>query len=95
MGRLQGLGVAAHIMQHSPELVTDPQLVHRGQFVEVEHGKADQFFVDGSRFRLSRTPAVVAHGGPCYGEHTFEILTDILGYDGDRIAELAVAELLE
>ncbi|MCP5026346.1 MAG: CoA transferase [Actinomycetia bacterium] len=95
MVRLQELGVAAHIMQHSPELVADPQLVHRGQFVAVEHGKADQFFVDGSRFRFSRTPAAVTHAGPCYGEHTFEVLTDILGYGGDRIAELAGAELLE
>ncbi|MCP4226154.1 MAG: CoA transferase [Actinomycetia bacterium] len=95
MVRLQGLGVAAHIIQNSPELVADPQLTHRGHFVTVEHGKADSFVVDGSRFRLSRTPAVITHGGPCFGEHTFEILTDILGYDGDRIADLAVAELLE
>ncbi len=95
MKTLQERGVAAHIMQHSPELVTDPQLTHRGQFVEVEHAKADNFVVDGSRFRMSRTPAVVQYAGPCYGEHTFEILTDVLGYDGDRIAELAVAEVLE
>ncbi len=95
MKTLQDLGVAAHIMQHSPELVADPQLVHRHQFVQVDHAKSDRFVVDGSRFKLSRTPASITHGGPCYGEHSFEILTDILGYDGDRIAELAVAELLE
>ena len=44
---------------------------------------------------MSRTPAVITHGGPTFGEHSFEILTDVLGYDTDRIAELAGAELLE
>ena len=44
---------------------------------------------------LSRTPGEVTHAGPVLGEHTFEILTEHLGYDSDRIAELAIAELLE
>ena len=30
-----------------------------------------------------------------YGEHTMEVLEDLLGYDAERIAELAVAEALE
>jgi hypothetical protein len=29
------------------------------------------------------------------GEHTWEVLSDLLGYDDDRIADLAAAELLE
>lgn len=95
MERLQALGVAAHLVAHSPELAADPQLTHRGHFATVTHGKADTFVVEASRFHLSRTPAVITHGGPCYGEHTFEILTDLLGYDGDQIAQLAMAELLE
>ncbi|MFT7645768.1 MAG: hypothetical protein ACI8Y4_000501, partial [Candidatus Poriferisodalaceae bacterium] len=32
---------------------------------------------------------------PTLGENTFEILTDLLGYDGDRVAELAVLGVLE
>ncbi len=30
-----------------------------------------------------------------WGDHTFEVLSELLGYDGDRIAELVVAEVLE
>ncbi|MEZ5235062.1 MAG: hypothetical protein R2749_20525 [Acidimicrobiales bacterium] len=44
---------------------------------------------------LSRTPASVTRGGPVYGQDNFEVLTEILGYDTDRIADLAVAEVLE
>tara|TARA_B100000579_G_scaffold33937_1_gene23753 strand:+ start:35 stop:820 length:786 start_codon:yes stop_codon:yes gene_type:complete len=95
MEALQEIGVASHIVQNSPELSTDPQMTHRGLFAEVIHGTHEPFFVDGTRFHLSRTPAEVTHAGPVFGEHTFEVLTDNLGYDSDRIAELAVAELLE
>ncbi len=94
MYRLQDVGVAAHIVQNSPEYTADPQIIHRGQQVEVPHSKQGTTIVDASRFRLSRTPAQVSHGGPTLGEHTFDILTEVLGYDSDRIAELAVAELL-
>ena len=95
MGRLQSVGIAAHIVQNSAEVGADPQLQHRGHFVEVPHATQGTTVVEASRFRLSRTPARVTHGGPTFGEHTFEILDEVLGYDGDRIAELAAAELLE
>ena len=95
MERMQELGIAAHIVQNSPELVADPHLIHRGHFVEVPHGSGRSVTVDASRFVLSRTPAQHLRAGPTFGEDSFDILTDILGYDGDRIAELAIAELLE
>ena len=95
MERLQAKGVAAHTVQNSPELLTDPQMEHRGLFAQVIHASHEPFYVDGPRFQLSRTPGEVTHAGPVLGEHTFEILTEHLGYDSDRIAELAIAELLE
>ena len=95
MGRLQELGVAAHIVQNGPELSADPHLAHRGHFAEVPHPARGTMVVDGSRFVLSRTPAQHLGAGPTFGEHSFDILTEKLGYDGDRIAELAIAELLE
>jgi hypothetical protein len=30
-----------------------------------------------------------------WGEHNYEILSELLGYDGDHIAELAIAGVLE
>jgi len=92
---LQANGIAAHQVQNSPECMADPQLAHRGHFVTVEHATQGTTVVEGTRFRLSRTPASTTRGGPSHGEHTFDVLTDLLGYDADRIAELAVAELLE
>ena len=66
-------------------------LTHLGE-ISVSKGMT---VVEGTRFQMSRTPAVVTRGGPTFGEHTFDVLTETLGYDSDRIAELAIAELLE
>jgi crotonobetainyl-CoA:carnitine CoA-transferase CaiB-like acyl-CoA transferase len=51
--------------------------------------------VENSRFRLSRTPALVDRAGPTFGEDVEYVLGELLGYDIDRIAELAAAEALE
>ena len=95
MAELQAAGIAAHIVQNSPEFTIDPQIVHRQFLTAVDHGKQGTTTVENTRFVLSRTPASVTYGGPTLGEHSFEVLTETLAYDGDRIAELAVAELLE
>ena len=82
-------------MQNAVECAADPQLAHRGAFVEVAHETWGTTWVEGSRFRLSRTPAVVERAGPTFGQDVEQVLSDFLGYDVDRIAELAAAEVLE
>jgi crotonobetainyl-CoA:carnitine CoA-transferase CaiB-like acyl-CoA transferase len=92
---LQERGVPAHTVQNSPELVVDPQLAHRGHFVELEHSVHGTTTVGGSHFRLSRTPARIERSAPTFGRDNFEVLSEILGYDADRIAELAAASVLQ
>lgn len=92
---LVAAGVPAHRVQDSGEVFEDPQLRFRHHFVEVSHEKQGTTWVEGARFALSRTPASITRGAPTIGQDTFEVLTEVLGYDGDRIADLAVAELLE
>jgi crotonobetainyl-CoA:carnitine CoA-transferase CaiB-like acyl-CoA transferase len=95
MTACQQRGIAAHVVNNSARCFTDPQIVHRGHFVEVPHASQGATWVEASRFHLSRTPAHIRSGGPTFGEHTWQVLTEILGYDADHIAELAAAELLE
>ena len=89
-GILQAAGVPAHAVIRASSAVSDPQLVHRGHLVRVPHSLHGESVVEGSRFRLSRTPARIGQP-PAVGEHTEQVLKDILGYDDDRIAELAAA----
>lgn len=92
---LQAVGVAAHPVANTFEAAADPQLAHRQHFVQVPHGTLGTTWMEGSRFVLSRTPATMRRAGPSMGEDTFEILTDTLGYDTDRVAELAAQGILE
>ncbi|WP_420435759.1 CaiB/BaiF CoA transferase family protein [Candidatus Poriferisodalis sp.] len=92
---LQAAGIAAHAIADSAIMATDPQLEHRNHFRNVPHGTNGTMWVEGTRFMMSRSSDGISHGGPTYGEHTFEVLEQLLGYDQDRIAELAVAGVLE
>ncbi len=92
---LQARGVPAHAVQNSTELLADPQLKHRNHFVELEHPIHGTTTVEGSRFRLSRTPARVDRAAPTFGRDNHEVLSEILGYDVERIAELAAGAVLE
>jgi len=39
-------------------------------------------------------PARPKHAGPLIGQHTFEVLRDILGYSDDEIADIAATGAL-
>ncbi|MPY94024.1 MAG: hypothetical protein GEV08_13450 [Acidimicrobiia bacterium] len=69
---LQAASVPAHPVANSVEAFADPQLRHRQHFVEVPHGKLGTTWIEGGRFVLSRTPAVMRRAGPTFGEDTFE-----------------------
>jgi len=92
---LQRAGVAAHSVVNSPESWVDPQLAHRGHFVQVDHDLHGPVTIEGTRFQFSRTPPTSYRAAPTLGQDGFTILSEFLGYDTDRIADLAAAQLLE
>ena len=92
---LQSRGVPSSAVQNSGALYADPQLAHRGQFVQVEHPLHGPTVIEGSHFHLSRTPARVERAAPMLGEHNQLVLEEILGYDEERVAELVAAGVLE
>ncbi len=87
--KLQLLGVASHLVNNSAGCLADPQLDHRGHWVTIDHPYIGPIPVEGPRMRLSRTPGRVDRPGPLYGEHAYEILTEMLGYDADKVGEVA------
>ena len=88
-------GVAAHIVQNSPECMNDPQLQHRNHFVTVPHASVGDFVVEGTRFILSRTPGRTLRASPELGEHNVHVLMEILGYDADRLADVYASLAME
>ena len=88
-------GVAAHVVQNSPECWSDPQLTHRQHFVRADHTSLGELVVEGSRFKLSRTPADLHRAGPELGEHNVHVLETVLGYGPDQIADVFASMAME
>jgi benzylsuccinate CoA-transferase BbsF subunit len=54
----------------------------------------DTTTVEGSRFKLSRTPACIERAGPTLGRDNRYVLETILGYHPERIAEIEALGVL-
>ncbi len=92
---LQARGIPASVVMNSPELVADPQLRHRGHFVNLPHHEASATVIESSRFHLSRSPTSVDTSAPTFNRDMMEVLTDVLGYDDERIGDLLVGGVFE
>jgi formyl-CoA transferase len=78
------------------EIAEDEGLRATGTIVEVDHPERGKYLSVGCPIKLSDSPAVVKRS-PLLGEHTAEILRDVLGYTGDEFDRVvgsgAVGEL--
>ena len=92
---LTGAGIAAHVVQNSDECWADPQLAHRNHFIPVQHSSLGDVIVEGTRFKLSRTPAQTERAHPMLGEHNADVLFNILEYDADRAADVFASLAME
>ena len=66
----------------------DPQVLTRGMLVEMEHSVTGKYKLVGSPMKLSETPVQYRIPPPLLGEHTEEVLRDILGYGQAQISRL-------
>jgi crotonobetainyl-CoA:carnitine CoA-transferase CaiB-like acyl-CoA transferase len=93
--RLQQDRVPASAVRTMHQLYQDPQLLHREHFVDLEHPQHGTTTVEGSRFKLSRTPAQVGGSAATLGRENQYVLEKILGYSEEKITQLVSAEVLE
>jgi len=62
----------------------------RDMWVELDHPQRGTWYNVGMPIQLSESPAVIKRS-PMLGEHTEEILKEVLGYDGAKISALKQA----
>ena len=92
---LQAVGVPVHSVSGSAEAMADPQLIHRGQWVMVEHPELGPVPIEGEHILLSATPARVTTPGPTFGQHNDYVLRELLGLSEDEVVELVAAGALD
>jgi succinate--hydroxymethylglutarate CoA-transferase len=73
-------------MEH---LFNDPQLLQRKMIEEIPHPTIPNLRLCGIPIKYSETPGTVRLHPPLLGEHTVEVLTDLLGLSPEKIDELA------
>jgi crotonobetainyl-CoA:carnitine CoA-transferase CaiB-like acyl-CoA transferase len=86
--KLQRAGVAAIPTFLDTDLMSDPHLRERGYFVEMEHPEVGRRPLAGVPYSMSLTPCRVRKAAPCLGADTEAVLSRVLGYSADQIAEL-------
>ena len=67
------------------ELAKEPSLRETGTIVEVDHPTRGKYLTVGNPVKLSDSPSDVKRS-PLLGEHTDEVLSEVLGMNGDDIA---------
>jgi crotonobetainyl-CoA:carnitine CoA-transferase CaiB-like acyl-CoA transferase len=80
MDKCQAAGVRAMAVQSPEDRVEhDPQLRARGFYTELEHPLLGRYKIQGIPFKFSKTPAEISRPAPLIGQHTREVLTELLG----------------
>ena len=85
MGKLQAAGVPAGNVQRSSDLATDPQYAHRGFIRHLDHTEMGSVPYPGHAYMIRGYDNGPRFAAPCLGEHSFQILSEILGMSEDEI----------
>jgi benzylsuccinate CoA-transferase BbsF subunit len=85
MTLLQEAGVPAGAVQDAADLIDrDPQLAHRGHWVKLDHPEMGKTIYNAPPYRFSRSEVGLRRAAPLLGEHTLEVLDEILGMPEDE-----------
>jgi formyl-CoA transferase len=85
MAILNELDVPAGLIMSTEDLANDEHVRGRQMYVELDHPQRGVWYNVGMPIKLSASPAVIKRS-PLLGEHTEEILKEVLGWDEARIA---------
>jgi len=87
-------GIPVGTVNTLAEVVRHPQARARGAFVEMDHPSVGKVPVVGVPARLSATPGSVRSPSPTLGQHTDEVLRDLLGLAAPEIAALRAGKVV-
>ena len=95
IAKMRKAGVPAGPIRTVGEAMISPEAKARGIIKKVPHTAAGEVSIVRSPMNLSGTPVRDPVGSPLHGEHSEQILRSVLGYDSDRIAELAASGVVK
>ncbi len=87
---LNPLDVPCGPIMSTDDLANDEHVHGREMYVELDHPQRGKWYNVGMPIKLSASPAVIKRS-PLLGEHTDEVLKEVLGYDAGQIDKLKTA----
>jgi benzylsuccinate CoA-transferase BbsF subunit len=89
MIRLQEVGVAAGVVNTAADVVDrDPQLVHRGHWVTLDHPEMGPSIYNAPPFRIAGAPPLPRTPAPLLGQHTDDVCQKVFGIPESEIEHL-------
>lgn len=85
---LEGRGVPFAPINNIAQTFSHPQVLARNMIHEIEHPKAGKIKLCGTPVKYSHTKPSIRTPPPLLGQHTDEVLKDLMGYDSDKIQSL-------
>lgn len=76
------------------EVTRNPHLLERRMILRAEHPSCHDLVVPGSPLKNPGSTAVPETRSPRLGEHTEEVLREVLGYDQSRVSELKRSNII-
>lgn len=96
MAALQDQGVPAGTVQNAADVVDrDPQLAHRGHWLTLDHPEMGPALYNAPPFRCARTPVGLQGPAPLLGEHTREVLRELMDVGDAEYEELQAGQVLK
>jgi crotonobetainyl-CoA:carnitine CoA-transferase CaiB-like acyl-CoA transferase len=88
MDRLQAAGIPSSPVRNFEDVVEHPQTAVREMFPTLHHPAAGPHRVTGTPVKLSDTPGSPGLPAPLLGQHTREVLEELLGLSADALDSL-------
>jgi crotonobetainyl-CoA:carnitine CoA-transferase CaiB-like acyl-CoA transferase len=90
---LQEASVPCGPINNLADVFSDPQVLHRGMFLEMSHPTLGSIKQTGLPIKFSLTPGGLDRPPPLLGEHNREVLKE-LGYSDVEIGQMAEKSVL-
>ena len=87
-------GIPVGAVNNIGQVVDHPQVAARESLITMDHPRSGKVLMANVPVRLSKTPGSVRTPAPALGEHTGEILQELLGLSGAEVARLAAAGIV-
>jgi len=91
MERFRADGIPAAPVNNLDNVFAEPPVAERDMIVEYDHPQVGKVRLPGNPIKMSGMEGTISTPAPMLGEHTDEVLSELLGLDATTIAALRAA----